>query len=205
MGPTDTEDRPGPHPEPPGDLDRRRLRIEEIFRHWWRIHSADRDALFFGRTGRNRFDAPDQRYGVLYLAEDPAVAFVETFGHETGALDFVTRDALGRRAVSKVESLRALRLVDLTSGQGLVPMGADGRLGTGDFKVAQRWAAALHDHPENPDGLVYRARHEPDRFAVALFDRAQDAVRVDSTTGLLDRRFSLGLRQILEDYDFGLL
>lgn len=205
MAPIEEEGPPGPHPEPPADLGRRQLLIAEILHSWWRIHPVGREPLYFGRRGRNRFDAPDASFGVLYLAENPAVAFVETFGHETGAADFVTRDALAQRALSEVESLRILRLADLTTGKGLVPLGADSRLGTGGIDVAQRWAGALHGHPEAPDGLLYRARHEPELFAVALFDRAADAVRVASTTCLADRRFALGLSRILADYRFGLL
>lgn len=205
MAPTESPEAPGPHPEPPADLDQRPLLISEILRPWWRIHPAERDPLYFGRQARNRFDAPDGSFGVLYLAENPGVAFVETFGHETGRTDFVTRQALARRALSEVESLRVLRLADLTTGRGLTPLGADGRLGTGRLDVARRWAAALHAHPETPDGLVYRARHDPELFAVALFDRARDAVRAAATTGLDDRRFALGLSRILADYGFGLL
>jgi hypothetical protein len=55
-------------------------------------------------------------------------------------------------------------------------LGADGRLVTGDYRIAQQWSRALWAHPQQPDGITYRSRHDPSMICVALFDRCASAV-----------------------------
>jgi len=81
---------------------------------------------------------------------------------------------------------------------------ADARLTSGAVAVAQRWSAALHRHPERPDGLVYRSRHDPERRCAAIFDRARDALDATDLGGLLEPNARL-LAAILKTYDFGLV
>ena len=50
----------------------------------YRLQRADREPISFGRTGENRFDAPDGSYGVLYAGEDEYCCFIETCGQVTG-------------------------------------------------------------------------------------------------------------------------
>ena len=169
---------------------------------WMRIHRTLLAALYFGSSRDGRFDAPAGEYGVLYLAADAHCAFVETFGQSTG-INTVTTDALAERSLSRVEAARPLRLVDLT-GSGLARLGADERLCAGDHLVAQRWALALWRHPAAPDGLLYRARHDPARFCAAVFDRAQPALRAVPVGGMLDPAQGSLLGDILDTYGFGL-
>lgn len=195
---------PGAHPEPPPDLAARGLPVTTSRGPWCRSHLFAHDALWFGRTGRNRFDSPSSAFGVCYLAVDPYGAFIETFGHATGAAAFVTRKALQRRALSRVDASRSLRLVDLT-GNGLAVLGADGRLTTGEIAVAQRWAEALHDHSETPDGILYRARHDPSRLAVAVFERARETLSARFLGTFASRRLGPYVGQLLDQYGFGLV
>jgi RES domain len=167
-----------------------------------RIHRTRHLATFFGRSIDGRFDAPLGEHGVLYAAEDVYTAFVETFGQSTG-VNTVTTTALAERSLSRVEVIRPLRLVDLT-GPGLARIGADERLCSGEHEVAQRWAAAIWRHPSQPDGLLYRARHDPSRRCLALYDRAETAVRVTLLGGMLDPALSGTLGDILDTYAFGL-
>ena len=44
----------------------------------YRISRAGHDPLYFGKTTKNRFDCPWREYGVLYAAETPEGAFIET-------------------------------------------------------------------------------------------------------------------------------
>jgi hypothetical protein len=194
---------PGPHPEPPFDLEIRGLPISSLSNSWFRLHRIDRDALFFGSTGTSRFDAPAGQYGVLYAADTPHCAFIETFGQSTG-VRVVTRVALERRCLSHIEIDRALRLVDLT-GPGLARLGADNRLCTADHGVAQQWALALWEHPQKPDGLLYRARHDPSRLCAAIYDRAASAVSAVRIGSLADSGQVHYLAEILDTYQFGLL
>jgi hypothetical protein len=66
----------------PAHLDTRDLPTQEIAGSFVRIHQCRYSALYFGKAGLYRFDAPQHEYGVLYMAEHIAGAFVETFGDE---------------------------------------------------------------------------------------------------------------------------
>lgn len=67
------------HPLPPADFDTRPAVFEAIASgQLLRIHPAGKSALHFGKSGRNRFDAPDASYGVLYGALSLAGCVVET-------------------------------------------------------------------------------------------------------------------------------
>jgi hypothetical protein len=168
----------------------------------FRIHSTDRDPAFWGRTGNNGFDAPAGEFGVLYASQDQYEAFVESYGDALGRI--ITTTSLAQRAWARVEPTRDLRLIDL-SGSGLAKIGADERLCSGEHDVAQQWSLALWRHPAAVDGIHYRARHDPSRMSVALFDRSNSAVSVVKEGGLLDDRHKALLAAILETYQFSLL
>ena len=102
-------------------------------------------AAFFGRSRDGRFNAPLGDYGVLYAAEDAHAASLKTFGQSTG-INTATTTALSERSLTRIDATQPLKLVDLT-GPGLARIGADERLCSGVHEVAQRWAAALWDHP----------------------------------------------------------
>jgi len=189
------------HPEPPPSF---RLLVRRVSGTWYRIHRTRHPPLYFGRTPRNRFDAPAGEFGVLYVARDAHGAFIETFGHETG-VRYVTETELAARSIAVISTRRALRLADLR-GEGLARMGADAQLTSGpDYGLPRRWARAIHDHPRKPDGILYRARHDPARFCAAIFDRTEAQVRA-APMGRLDARRNRGvLADILTKYRFGLV
>lgn len=121
----------------------------------------------------------------MYLGTDPFCAFIETFGQSMArngrGISVVAESDLGRYCLCMIDlspGRQPLRLVDLT-GAGLSRLGADARLNTmtEDRGLPQRWALVLHRHPQRPDGLCYRVRHDPAWIGVALFDRARDALR----------------------------
>lgn len=199
-------DLPGEHPEPPGDLYARSplLRTVTPGTIFARIHSRSKGPLFFGKTGGDRFDAPDGSFGVLYVAFDEYCAFIETFGHDTG-IRVVTRRALEQRHLSYLEVTEPLRLLDLSTSGGLTRIGADARLLSGSHAIAQRWSTALRNHPSKPAGLVYPARHDTARNACALFDLSDSVLRVTNAGSLLEPQHTLLLAAILNTYDFGLI
>ena len=173
-------------------------------RSWWRVHQLANDPLYFGRTGRNRFDAPAGEYGVLYAGDGPHCAFIETFGHLNGT-QIVARAELAARGLARVDCHRALRLIDL-AGPALSGLLADARLTMGDdYRLAQRWALALYQHPTESDGLVYRSRHDPSRLCLALYDRAAPAVAAVTLGSLAEPHHAALLAGILDDYHFGLV
>ncbi|MHB0877269.1 MAG: RES family NAD+ phosphorylase [Anaerolineae bacterium] len=160
---------PEPHPLPPADLADRPLPVVAHAGPWVRVHLGRYDAVHFGRAARNRFDAPDGSFGVLYLAADAFCAFVECFGRPTGRR-VVAADQLRQYRLAEFRPPRPLRLVDIT-GEGLARIGADASLCAGPYDVSQAWTRALWAHPEQPEGILYRARHDPSRLCVAAFDR----------------------------------
>jgi hypothetical protein len=173
---------------------------------FFRIHPRERRALHFGRTARWRFDGPGGRYGVLYAAEDLDGAFVETFLRMPGQRGVVSRGDLALRAVSSLGARRPLRLVDLT-GPHLARLRVDASLFTStDYARTQAWSEAFWRHPDAPDGLRYRSRHDPARLAVALFDRAESALRERAVANpLTDPAFAGRLAEVLDRYGAALV
>lgn len=163
---------PGPHPEPPRDFHSRTLPIIAHGGSLFRTHLRGDDPLYFGRTGRNRFDDPQGGYGVLYAARDPFGAFIETFGQQTGART-VGVGELRMRCLTEFYPSAPLSLVDLCSEGCLARIGADSRLFAGSRAVARQWSRAIYEHPDRlrVHGILYPARHDHTRSAVALFDR----------------------------------
>jgi hypothetical protein len=159
--------------------------------------------LHFSTLGTGRFDALGGEFGIVYLASDEHCAFIEAFGRE---LDFrlVTRNGLELRALARIEMRRPLLLVDL-AGEGLAQLGADGRLCTGDYLIAQRWSHALWQHPNKPDGLLWRSRFDLSRMCVGVYDRAADALEATSLGSLIAPKQAQLLEVILRTYRFGVI
>ena len=202
MGPPSPE-RPGPHPQPPADFPHRQLPIARIASSWSRIYRCRHNPVHFGRDRLNRFDDPEEEFGVLYVAGDEYCAFAETFGQSTG-INTVTVSALSERCLCRITARQPLALVDLT-GEGLLRIGADDRLCTGDHAVAQHWSRALWSHPDCPDGILYRSRHDPSGACAAIFDRVATLIRADSEGGMLDPARRQLLADIMDTYGFGLI
>ncbi len=199
-------DHPGEHPEPPSDLATRDPLISQmtIGSTFFRLHARHQHPLFFGRTMTNRFDSPDGKYGVLYVGLDVHCCFIESFGQATG-VRLITETALEARHLVQLDLTRAMNFIDLSTSGGLARIGADSRLFSGSHRVAQRWSAALHNHPREPDGILYPARHDPARRACAIFDCPASAFTVVGKGSLLEAPHTRVLGEILDCYGFGLI
>jgi len=199
-------DKPGEHPEPHADLATRSplLYKLEVGRIIYRLYRSDRDPLYFGRTGDNRFDAPDGSFGVLYAGEDEYCCFIETCGQVTG-VPSVSGAYLDQRYLAEMRLMDSVSLIDLSASGGLARIGADGRLMDGSHALAQRWSAALRAHPTRPAGLLYRARHDPAKLAFAIFDCPRSTFQITSRGSLRDPRNVKLLGAILDHYKFGLI
>jgi hypothetical protein len=198
-----TNDLPGLHPPPPSDLLQRKLPIitlggETIF---YRVHQARYSPIYFGNSGGSRFDVPE---GIIYLAIDEYAAFRETIGRFS-KYRLISTEVLDRRRMTEIISNRKLSLVDLT-GNGLTLLDADARLFTGNYQIAQQWSKKLQEHPENPDGIYYRSRHDPSRFCLALYQlKVGSTLQVINTYNFLSQEYSERLALILEEYQYGLI
>jgi hypothetical protein len=173
-----------------------------VDRAWVRLHRCRALGLHFGKACRHRFDAPHGEFGVLYAGQDDACAFVEVFGDPLDPRILSLR-TLEQYCLTDPRVTRPLRLVDLT-GSGLRQIGADARLtGGADYEFSRRWALGLWAHPEEPDGILYRSRHDPSLHAVAMLDRVRGILRTTRRRRLVEDRAALA--RLLDRYDFGLI
>lgn len=189
---------PGEHHDPPISLNRIDLPLLTTLQSWFRLHRSHHEPVHFGRTQQSRFDAPGGEFGVLYAASDPFGAFAETISLQSGARR-VTWSVVSARSLARIDVVRPLRLVDLT-GPGLIQIGADGRLTTDSHRTSQRWAHAFWQHPSEPDGVVYRARRDPSRVSVALFERSRPAIQAVRMGTLTDHHLAELLNEMLAAY-----
>jgi hypothetical protein len=162
--------------------------------------------LFFGpaagAASGGRWDAPGGEFGVCYLGEEPYVAFAETFLRVPG-VTLVGENDLHVRSIARFRVARPLRLAGF-HGAGLARVGATAAVCSGPHEVARTWSLAVHRHSAQVDGIRYRARHDDDGFAVALFDRGASSVERVDETGLMDDAFRVELGAVLDRYGLGL-
>jgi len=203
-------DPPGDHPLPHPELDSQEPIIfvvhqgEVLYRHHQSIH----DPIFFGMTGRYRFDDPEcpsaGSFGVLYAGGDPECCLLESCGSTTG-VPAVSGAYLDARQIARMELTEDIRFIDMVEPGGFTSIGADGRLVTGSYKIAQQWSAALKKHPSKPDGIRYRSRHAPERIAYAIYSRSRATFLVSSMGSFTDPANEALFKIILKTYKFALL
>ncbi|MBK9167454.1 MAG: RES family NAD+ phosphorylase [Bryobacterales bacterium] len=170
---------------------------------WYRCHASSKSPLHFGRRRFHRWDDPDGEYGVLYLAEDPYGAFLESIGRAFLRTRFVPRTVLESTALAEIRFQGGLKLVDLAASAGLTRLGAEGSIAAGtDYQVSQAWSRAIHVHRTGPDGLYYPSRFDPARRSCAVFDRRAADAKVIRRLGSWSRQTQL-LGQVLDHYGFG--
>ncbi len=166
-----------------------------------RLFRKNHEPDFFGKTGDNRFDSPDQDFGVLYLARQLNGSFVEVFCRDKRRR--IVESTLQQYHVAEFTASRSLKLVDL-AGKGFVRMGLDARLTTGNYQTAQHWSRAFYEHPDKVDGILYTSRHDPKQQLAALFDRSQSLFTVKES-GTLSEYMGSEFYPLLDHYDIALL
>ncbi len=173
----------------------------------YRIHPTGKSPIFFGpapaQPVRGRWDAPDRSYTVCYVAdaEYPYVAFAERFLREVGRT-LIPASELSRASFATLRLTHEVRVVPF-HGRSLARLGATAAIAHGDHRQSRPWAHALHTHPLAPEGIRWRARHDDDGLAVALFDRARDALEVVHSVPLLSPEMVERLEGWLDRYEIG--
>ncbi|MBK8208598.1 MAG: RES family NAD+ phosphorylase [Rhodospirillales bacterium] len=144
--------------------------------------------MFFGpgasEPPAGRFDATNGSFRTCYAGMTPEACFAEKFlrlGERTIEESFLQKIALAR-----IELLQPLTLVAL-HGQGLSSVSATASAVNGPYASSRLWSAALHAHPQRPDGLCWRSRFDDSLFCVALFDRCRAHLRVAESVALVER------------------
>lgn len=139
---------------------------------------------YFARRAVYRFDDPEgargaARFGVLYAACDPETAFCESVIHSGNALyraghwEVAEADLHSRHLVTFMRpGAPTLRLADLT-GAGLKAVGLSNDISAGaDYTEPQVWAAAIHAHDPQWDGIRYVSRQNNTSHCYAVFERS---------------------------------
>jgi hypothetical protein len=191
----------------PKRLPLRRVRVGSYLMriHAPRIQMPARNPIWFGPAPGHlpihRFDDPDGRFRVCYLATTVEVCFAETFLRNPPVRILSLGDLEGR-SIATVEVRRELRLVPI-HGPGLVRLGVTTELASGsDYGDSQRWSRALWEHSDKPDGILYRSRHDDSALCVAVFNRAKDSLAVIRDESLA--KDAQRLARLLKRYGLGL-
>lgn len=172
---------------------------------WLRIHSRTKSAIWFGPAAGyppvNRFDDPDSQFKVCYLGTTIDICFAETFLRNPPVRILSLAD-LESRAVATIRTRRDLRLVPL-HGPNLAKIGVTAEIASStDYAHSQEISRRLWEHPDKPDGILYRARHDDSNICVCLFDRAKTAMRTVAESSLTQDLNQLS--RLLVQYGLGL-
>jgi hypothetical protein len=118
---------------------------------------------------------PKKRFGVYYAGATFEVAFLETLIRDTKNQkpDLLLLSAADLDAYVHVAiTLRApLDLVDLRAGNAIAMGIPTDAVRARSHRLGQRTSLALHDHPDQADGLCYPSRLNEDDN-IAIYDRA---------------------------------
>ena len=173
--------------------------------HAPRSHMRAGSALWFGpASGRlpiHRFDDPGGRFRVCYLATAVEICFAETFLRNP-PVRILSLEDLAERSIATVDVRRELRLVPIY-GAGLVRLGVTAELASGSgYGDSQLWSRALWAHPDKPDGILYRSRHDDSALCVAVYNRAKNGLAIVRDDSLTED--SRQLARLLKRYGLGL-
>jgi len=171
---------PNEIPLPPSDFEHFDLPLIAVTQALVRVHRVVQDPLYFGRTGRHRWDDPEHRYGVLYASFDAEGAFVETFLADApekissvgGGTIPVSGADLDTYGLSEIHISESVQAVDLRAG-GAVAIGATGAIATGPHAVSQVWGRAIFTHAQRPGAIISPAKMDLSRVTVAVHERVQ--------------------------------
>jgi hypothetical protein len=161
---------------------------------------------FFGPTGA-RFDhhlpGPDgqpclQARGILYAAAHGPTCVAEVF--QDGRV--IDRER-GMPWLVGFAASRTLSLLDLT-GTWTTRAGASTAMASGQRARARRWSAAIHAAFPTIDGLLYPSSMHGHAPALALYERAQDALPALPSfhRALSDPALDLVLRNVAFDLGY---
>ncbi|WP_230772500.1 RES family NAD+ phosphorylase [Sphingomonas sp. Leaf4] len=160
----------------------------------YRIHASDRGARFYGKRDATwRWDDPSGTYGVLYLGLTRDGPFAETLLRRPSQ-KVVVWSEIAKRRFARFCVIEPLRLAD-AHGKGLgwagvtvaeVAADHDGKTYPGAYARTQAISATVHATTDL-DGVAYRSRLDPDQFCIALFDRADQKIKLIEQGEPIDR------------------
>jgi hypothetical protein len=144
-----------------------------VSRTLWRVHWTKGGAIWYGPAAKatHRFDDPALGYGVLYVAETPGVAVLETLVRGSSRCT-VDPQEWRNRSITRVRLAEKLQVLQF-EGEHLpdFEIGAE-RAHAGVYDECQALSAKVHASLSNVDGIQFRSRWDPSRLCWAVFDRA---------------------------------
>lgn len=173
-----------------------RIAAADLLQHVSRVQYRGKP-LYFGCDATNRYDAPTQAYGVLYLGCDLSTALMESVFHKHQWDKDLNRSIamaeVRSRLVRAVGVLQDLSLADLTAEgvmAGYFGLNLE-QLISRDYRYTQQISAQAHaemtdDDQPRFDGIRYPSRNNYPATSIALFERARDKVRVFDDIDLVD-------------------
>lgn len=182
---------PGVAPPPPAWLSTVRLPLHTVSADTtlYRVHRSALGAVFYGPGRGNpptyRFDSLSSAFGVMYAGLSLSSALVETLLRNPNQR-LVDYSQIAARSVTQLTCPTDLRFVQMY-GAGLSQLGTDNSISTGPYEVCGHWADELWRHPDTPDGIAYRSRHDPAQLCLALFERPGRIIKVGQTLALTSR------------------
>jgi hypothetical protein len=187
---------------PPSDLSTLKLKTSAIaVSRLFRVSRHATGEPYFGRSGANRFDDPARGYGTCYCGFDLQTAIAETVLHDlqpTGAIYAVSQADFESRYLVRFTGTE-LKMV-VFHGVAAKTLAGDGTISTVmPYGLPQQWSEAIHDHPDQFDGILYMSRQVNDRKAAVVFDRAAKAFTgckatdLKSAPGVAAAKASLGI------------
>ena len=139
--------------------------------------------------------ADDEKRGILYAAFTLSCCVVEVFD----ALDFI--DPRGWQ-FARLKLTRDLTLLDLR-GKAAMRLGTVAAISKGSHPMAQSWSRYLYEKFDTIDGLLYNAAHNDER-AIALYERAQDALELAREVPLDAKSLRVRLLRVAQTHNLAL-
>lgn len=145
-------------------------------------------------------------FGTVYFGESVEVCILETIIRDTGIGRGdhklpVAESQLAAYSIAEISCREELALLDLRGGGTIRPGIPTDAVRASDQSLGQAWAAAIHTHPDEPDGILFSSRLN-EQTNLALFDRALGKLAVTDTAPLMDLEDELSA--ILDKYEVAL-
>ena len=147
----------------------------------WRIHSRIYDANAFNPTipiakSGGRFDTIEGDYSYIYAGSDVNAAVAETLIRDrrlNSPYNRILKKRIRGKNLSKIQLKTDLTVVKL-HGNGPAAVGQEDdwitSCGSGDYPITREWASAIREWSPLGCGIIYRPRHDNDRFAYVFFN-----------------------------------
>ena len=165
-----------PWPDPPKDFSDRdlytfTLKENDVLYRFYDSNRPLKESLFFGKTGRNRYDDEDNKTGVLYGGTSIEACIVETIVQQidNSTKASLTLDDLEKYSIVEYAFDHDIELV-MFDGEGLANNEVRSEINGCEHSISQKWATAVIKNKNNYSGIYYFCAHNNHYISTALFE-----------------------------------